>query len=336
MHCIIQALNANYLVRTTLRSLSRKDEVLSMLKAGNATNLSNLSFITADLTSDENWNEAVKDCTYILHVASPFPKVQPKNEEELIKPAKEGTLRVLKAARTEGVRRVVLTSSFGAIGYGHKNRDASKPFTEEEWTDPEGGNVTAYLKSKTIAERAAWDFINSSENEEQGGKKKLELSVINPSAIFGPVVGPDTSPSIEIISRMMKGTMPGCPALNISIVDVRDAAELHLLAMTHPAANGERFICASPPLLRIKEISGVLKGKLGEKARKAPTISLPGFVLKILAIFDGEIRTVLPELGVKRVVDVSKARRLLGWDPRSNEEAVIATAESLVEFGLVD
>src|ERR1700733_12296612 len=212
-HTILQLLNAGHSVRTTVRDLKRESEVRAMLKQGGVQAGDRLSFIAADLQNDAGWASAVENCDHVLHVASPFPAYIPKHEDELIVPAREGALRVLRAARDAGVRRVVLTSSFAAIGYGREPRE--KPFDETSWTDPDSDGVLPYVKSKTLAERAAWDFIAN-----EGGA--LELSVVNPVAVFGPVLGPDYSPSILLIQRMMDGALPGVPRLYFGAVDVRD------------------------------------------------------------------------------------------------------------------
>src|SRR5689334_9630457 len=205
-HCILRLLEQGYTVRTTVRSLAREPEVRAMLAVGGAVHTDRLSFAAADLTRDAGWPEAVAGCDFVLHVASPFPPTQPKNEDELIIPAREGALRVLRAARDAGVKRVVLTSSFAAIGYGHPPTD--RPFTEEDWTNVDGGvSVSAYVKSKTLAERAAWDFI-----AREGGS--LELSVINPVGVLGPVLGSDNSTSIQMVQQLMSGAMPGLPNLS--------------------------------------------------------------------------------------------------------------------------
>ncbi|MGC1944765.1 MAG: aldehyde reductase, partial [Candidatus Acidiferrales bacterium] len=231
-HSIVQLLAAGHRVRTTVRSQKREGDVRAMLKEGGAEPGDRLSFIAADLEGDAGWREAAAGCEYVLHVASPFPQTVPKNEDELIVPAREGTLRVLRAARDAGVKRVVLTSSFAAIGYGHKAQQG--PFDETYWTDPGANDIAPYVKSKTLAERAAWDFI-----DKEGGNP--ELSVVNPVGVFGPVLSADYSTSILLVQRLMKG-MPGCPRLYFGVVDVRDVADLHIRAMTDPAAKGERFL----------------------------------------------------------------------------------------------
>ena len=222
-HTIVQLLDAGHSVRTTVRDLKREPEVRAMLKQGGAQAGDRLSFFAADLQSDAGWAAAVSDCDYVLHVASPFPASVPKHEDELIVPAREGALRVLRAARDAHVKRVVLTSSFAAIGYGHPPQSA--PFDETYWSDTAGKDVTAYVKSKTLAERAAWDFIARKGHD-------LQLSVVNPVAVFGPVLGPDYSTSVLLIQRLMSGAVPGSPRLSFGVVDVRDVADLHIRAMT--------------------------------------------------------------------------------------------------------
>src|SRR5215469_6500314 len=252
-HCILALLNAGYRVRTTVRSLKREGDVRAMLKVGGVDAGERLSFVEADLMSDAGWPAAVAGCGYVLHVASPLPPSVPKHEDDLIVPARDGALRVLRAARDAGVKRVVQTSSFGAIGYGHKVREA--PFDETDWTDVNGGDVIAYSKSKTLAERAAWDFIA----KEGGG---LELAVVNPVGVFGPVLGPDYSASILMVQRLMDGALPGCPKLYFGAVDVRDVADLHLRAMTQPAAKGERFLATAGDFLTMQGIAQVLKSRM--------------------------------------------------------------------------
>jgi nucleoside-diphosphate-sugar epimerase len=234
-------------------------------------------------------------------------------------------LRVLKAARDAHVTRVVFTSTCGAIYYGHPPQTA--PFDETSWTDINGGEMSAYVKSKAIAERAAWDFMKA-----EGGA--LELSVVNPSGIFGPVLGTDFSSSIELVKRLMDG-MPGCPKLYFGVVDVRDVADLHIRAMTNPAANGERFIAVSGNVMSMLDIATVLKARLGQDAKKVPTRQLPNWVVRLAARFDPGMRTLLPMLGKIRNATSAKAERVLGWKPRSREDAIVATAESLLHFGIV-
>jgi nucleoside-diphosphate-sugar epimerase len=328
-YCIIALLTAGYKVRTTIRSLSKQSDVTKMLQTGGVPDslLTNLSFAAADLTKDDGWAEAVSGCTYVLHVASPLPPGAPKHEDDLIIPAREGTLRVLRAAKSAGVKRVVVTSSFSAIGYGHPPQ--GKPFNEETWTNLTRGDVSPYHTSKTLAERAAWDFVESEDG------KGLELAVVNPAAIFGPVLGSDFSATIIIIQRLLDGDFPGCPQISFGVVDVRDVASLHLLAMTHEKAAGERFLAISPPSMTIQEMAVSLKERLPEVARKAPTRVLPNFVLRIVGLWDKEVALITGELGLVRDATNEKAKTILGWNPRSREDALVATAESLVKFGLL-
>ena len=325
-HCILQLLAAGHPVRTTVRNLKREGDVRAMLKQGGAEPGERLSLIAADLEDDAGWPEAVAGCEYVLHVASPFPPNIPKHEDELIVPAREGALRVLRASRDAGVKRVVLTSSFAAIGYGHKPQNT--PFNETSWTNPAGDDVRPYVKSKTLAERAAWDFIA----KEGGG---LELSVVNPVGVFGPVLGSDYSTSILLVQRLMDGAIPGCPRLDFGVVDVRDVADLHIRAMNNPAAKGERFLAIAGDFMSMLDIAKVLKARLGASAKRVPTRQLPNWVVRIAAMRDPAVKQILPELGKAKNATNEKAKRLLGWAPRSNEEAIVATAESLVRLELL-
>jgi nucleoside-diphosphate-sugar epimerase len=325
-HSILQLLAAGHQVRTTVRSLKREGDVLAMLKEGGAEPGNSLSFVAADLEKDAGWEQAVAGCEYVLHVASPFPAGIPAHEDELIIPAREGALRVLRASRDAGVKRVVLTSSFAAIGYGQKPQKA--PFDETSWTNPAGDDVRPYVKSKTLAERAAWDFI-----AKEGGR--LELSVVNPVGVFGPVLASDYSTSILLVQRMMDGKVPGCPRLHFGVVDVRDVADLHIRAMTHPAAKSERFIAVAGDFMSILDIAKVLKARMGASAAKVPTFQLPNWVVRLAAMRDPAVRQIVPELGKRKNATSEKARRLLGWAPRSNEQSIVSTAESLVRLGLL-
>jgi dihydroflavonol-4-reductase len=325
-HCILQLLNAGYRVRTTVRSMNREPEVRSMLKTGGVEAGERLSFVEADLGSDARWDDAVGNCTHILHVASPTPLKAFRHEDEMIIPAREGVLRVLRAARNAGVTRVVLTSAFGAIVYGHKPR--LTPFTEKDWTNTTG-KVPPYQKSKTLAERAAWDFIR----EEGGG---LELSVVNPVTVLGPVLGPDYSHSIHLVKNLMTGSMPGCPKINSAFVDVRDVADLHLRAMTHPAAKGERFIATAGGSIWLVELARMLKRVTGDSAGRVSAKELPNIFLRLAGLKDPLVKSMVPLLGLVMNTTNEKAVRMLGWSPRPVEEALKATAESLVRLGLVE
>jgi dihydroflavonol-4-reductase len=324
-HCILVLLEAGYRVRTTVRSLAREAEVRQHLKAGGAEPGDRLSFVAADLGVDDGWTGAAAGCTYVLHGASPTPTGEQSSEEDWIGPAVGGNLRVLRAARDTGVKRVVLTSAFGAICAGHKAM--KRPFDETDWSDLTAGDVWLYQKSKTLSERAAWDFIA----REGGG---LELSAINPTAVLGPVLGADYSHSIRLIKNLMEG-QPGCPKINCGFVDVRDVADLHLRAMTDPAAKGERFLAISGDSMWMIEVANVLRQRLGANARRVPKRVLPNWVVRLGALADPAMRGAVPLLGRNMNATGEKAMRLLGWTPRPREEAIVAAAESLIRFGLL-
>jgi nucleoside-diphosphate-sugar epimerase len=327
-HCLIQLLAAAHETRATVRDLKREGDVRAMLRQGGARDAGErLALFRADLNADAGWSEAVAGCDYVLHVASPFPSTVPKDENELIAPARDGALRVLKAARDAGVKRVVMTSSFVAVGYGAP-KDRTAIFTEDDWTNLNDPSVQAYGKSKTIAERAAWDFI-----AREGGQ--LELAVVNPTLIFGPVLGSDMSSSIVLVRRLLDGSLPGCPDLWFGVVDVRDVADLHIRAMTDPAARGERFLATAGDFVSVREIAGMLKDGLGAAARKVSSRRLPSWLVRMVGLFDPQVKGIVPELGKRKNASNEKARRLLGWAPRSPREAVLATARSLSELELV-
>ncbi len=330
VHTILQLLAAGHQVRTTVRNLKREPEVRAMLKQGGVSaeiaDSDRLIFVAADLMDDAGWPEAVAGCEFVHHIASPFPSTVPNDENELIRPAREGSLRVLRASRNAGVKRVVLTSSFAAIGYGHTEQ---KPvFTEEDWSDPNGPDIQPYAKSKTLAERAAWDFIAG----EGGG---LELSVVNPVGVFGPVLGSDLSTSLLIIQRLMDGALPGLPRLYFGAVDVRDVADMHLRAMIHPHAKGERFLAVTGDFLSFLDIARILRRRMGEAGSRVPTRQLPDFLVRLASLRDRAIKLILPELGKKKNATSAKAQQVLGWKPRSVEDSVVASAESLLKLGLL-
>jgi nucleoside-diphosphate-sugar epimerase len=326
VHCILQLLNAGYRVRTTVRSQAREGEVRAMLASAGAAPAETLSFTAADLESDAGWPVAAAGCAFVLHVASPFPAGAPKHEDELIVPARDGALRVLRAARDAGVKRVVLTSSFAAVGYGHA--PTHRRFSEMDWTDPTGRRLGAYVKSKTLAESAAWDFI-----ARDGGA--LELAVVNPVVVFGPVLGPDFSTSVQLLRLLMDGRLPRCPRLSFGIVDVRDVADLHLRAMVNPAAKGERFLAVAGENMSIQEISLLLRARMGKAAARAPTKVVPDWMVRLASLFNPALAQVVSELGKIKSISNEKARRVLSWSPRSNADAIVATAESLLRLGLL-
>jgi len=325
-HVILQLLEAGHNVRTTVRSLAKEPAVRDTLAKAGAKNLDRLTFVAADLNQDAGWAEAVAGCDYVQHVASPFPLAQPRDENDLIRPAVDGTLRVLRAARDAGIKRVVLTSSFAAIGYGHGDQAAA--YTEADWTNVDGPAVQPYMKSKTLAERAAWDFV---EREGNG----LELAVVNPVGIFGPVLNEDLSTSIEIIKRMLEGGLPGAPRLYFGVVDVRDVAGMQIKAMTAPEAKGERFLAVAGDPVSIYDMSVILQQGMGEKAAKAKLRQMPDWLIRVMALFNPLAREAAPRVGIRSAASNAKARELLGWQFRSNEEAIVASGESLIKLGIV-
>lgn len=324
IHAILQLLEQGYSVKTSLRSLAKKQEVLQMLTNGGISDFSRLRFVEADLLQDHNWDEAVRGCTYVLHIASPIFLRLPRNEDEMIRPAVAGTRRVLQAARDAGVKRVVMTSNFGAVGYSHK--DPRRPITEDSWTDPNEKGLSAYNKSKVLAEQAAWAFM-----DREGGE--MELAVINPMGIFGPALNGKLSSGFELLRNILNGSMKALPRLTLGIVDVRDVADLHIRAMTNPAAKGQRFLALAGGTLSLPEIAALVKARMPAAAEKASTKVMPDWLLRLAALLNAKARAIAPMLGVHRNASNEKARRLLGWQPRSNEEAILATVESLLTFG---
>ena len=325
IHTILQLLQKGYKVKTTLRNLNRQNEVLEILKNEGISQFENLEFVEADLTRNDNWEEATKGCTYVLHVASPFPSTEPKNPDDVIIPAKQGTLRVLKAAKNAGVKRVVMTSSFGAIGYSIDPKNHI--FTEEDWTDPNAANTT-YIKSKTLAELTAWDFIKNEGD-------KMELTVINPVGIFGPVLGKDFSSSIQMVEQLMNGKMPATPNVSFGIVDVRDVADIHIKAMTSPKAKGQRFLVTSDVITSLPEIAKILRSQPNEFAKRVTKKVFPDWLVKVLSIFKPELKQVASQLGKVKVLSNEKAKTVLNWQPRSKETIVADTAKSLIKYRLV-
>jgi len=324
LHTIIQLLQQGYKVRGTLRTLSREAEVRETISKVVQAN-DQLEIISADLEQDAGWNEAMKDVEYVLHLASPFPLFEPKHEDELIIPAVQGTLRVLRAAHKAKVKRVVQVSSNAAISSGHNGEH--KTFTEDDWSKLE--NIGAYPKSKTLAERAAWDFINGQENI-----NKLELVTINPPLILGPIPNKNFRTSVELIRTYMLGQVPGVGRIKMGIVDVRDVAAAIILAMKTPEAAGNRFIC-SGGVLWLKEIADILHKEYGKRGYKIPTLQFPSFVVRLVALFDKRIALVTNSLDWDYELSSEKAKRILNWQPRTYEEAILSMAESLIEQGLV-
>ncbi len=324
-HCLLQLLREGHRVRATVRDRAREPALRALLARHGAPADAALEVCVADLEHDAGWVAAAAGCERVLHLASPFPAAEPRHEDELIVPAREGALRVLRAAREAGVRRVVLTSSFAAVGYGHAAREAA--FDERDWTVLDG-RVPAYVKSKTLAERAAWDFIA----REGGG---LELATVNPVGVFGPVLGPDYATSVLLVRRLLDGQAPGCPRLWFGAVDARDVADLHLRAMREPAAAGERFLAVAGDFLSVREIALALRQGMGRAAARVPTRTLPDWLVRLVGRFDPAVGAIAPDLGKRRNATSAKAQALLGWSPRPAEEAILATGESLLRLGLL-
>ena len=322
---IVHLLELGYRVRTTVRSHSRESTVRTAV-AGQVDLEDRLSFSVADLLNDDGWSDAVGGCNYVIHVASPMGQGEPK--ADLLRPAREGAIRVLKAARHAGVRRVVLTSSTVAAKPSPKRgEDLSAATNESTWTDPEEKGLSAYARSKTLAERAAWEFA-----EQTTGT--LEMTTILPGMVLGPVMTGTVSGSVELISRMLTGKVPALPRIGFSVVDVRDLAALHVQAMRAPEAAGQRFLGVGD-FLWMEDMAKLLRDNLGQQASKVPIRRLPDFILRLAAVFQYEARFMAPMLGQRTHFDVSKAATLLDWHPRPASEVVLACASDLIRQHLV-
>ncbi|WP_454197453.1 SDR family oxidoreductase [Nocardia sp. Marseille-Q1738] len=323
-HVIAELLEHGYAVRATVRDLGATGKRAHLVELAERTG-GDLEFTQADLDRDDGWAAAVSGCTEVMHVASPFPATPPDDERELIDTAVEGTLRVLRAcAAAGGVRRVVLTSSIAAIVSGHAT-DALR--TEADWTVVE--RSPAYQKSKTLAERAAWDLVGK-----LPAGDAFELVVVNPGMVLGPVLSAVTSTSHEPVRRLLARDMPGTPRVGWAPVDVRDLAVAHRLALETPEAAGNRYICAGEHLW-MDEIARILAGEFGPRGFRVPTRRLPNWVVRAVAIFDKGVRLTLPALGRTELLSAEKARRELGWTMRPVRETVLDTAESLLQHGIV-
>ena len=319
---IRQLIEQGWTVRTTVRSLKREAEVRAWLKVDN----SRLSFFAADLTSDAGWAAAMAGCSHVVHMASPLPAGNVKDEDELIVPARDGALRALRFARDAGVTRLVMTSSVAAIwdGLGY-----NASFTEADWTDITTPTVSAYSKSKTIAERAARDWVAA-----EGGS--LEYCSVNPGLVLGPLLSTDFSPSLEAVRRVLAGSYPALPDIGFNLVDVRDVADLHIRALTAPDMSGERFMAvAQNNFVTLMEIAKTIRERLPEHAGKVPTRRMPGWVIRLIAIFDPAIRHFVNGLGQVRRAEPTHAMSVLGWAPRPTGDSIVDTAKSLIEFGVV-
>jgi nucleoside-diphosphate-sugar epimerase len=308
-------------VNTTVRSLKREDEVRGWLQVDN----SKLRFFAADLENDAGWAEAMAGCSHVAHVASPFPLDVPRHADDLVIPAREGALRALRFAKRAGVGRFVLTSSMAAIAYGHSH--GRQLYNESDWTNLANPGVMPYPRSKTVAERAARDWVAA-----EGGA--MEFASVNPAAVFGPLLSDDLSTSIELVKQLLEGKVPMCPDIGFGIIDVRDVADLHYRALTAPGIRDERYVC-SGPFLKMIDVANILTANLGDKAKKVPTRRMPDWLLKLFALFRPELKQLVAELGNVRGGDSNHAMTALGWTMRTPEDAILATANSLIERGIV-
>lgn len=320
--CVVELLRRGYAVRTTVRNAA-KEPALRAAIASEVEPAGRLTICVADLKRDEGWAEAVAGCDRVLHVASPIGTESPRDPEALIAPAREGTLRVLRAATRARVARVVLTSSGAACSPAPNDPDGT--YDEARWADPDARGVTAYRRSKILAERAAWDFM-----AEHGAT--TSLTTILPAWVLGPVLMTEALGSVQLIERLLTGALPGVPDLGFNVVDVRDVAELHVRAMTAPEAAGQRFL-ASGDFLWTAEVAEILRGGLGDRARKVPRRRLPSFVLRAASLFEPALKNITPMLGHRHDVTSTKAQRTLGWAPRSASACILDCAQSLLAHG---
>jgi len=321
-----QLLAAGWQVHATLRDLSREPAMRQLLGADRGEAREQLRCFKADLLADDGWAEAAAGCSHLAHLASPLPPGVPRDANELIVPARDGALRALKAARDAGVRRVVMTSSVAAISYGHG--PGEHHFTEDDWTRLEAPGIPPYVQSKTIAERTARDWVA----REGGG---LEFCTVNPSVVLGPVASADYSASVLIVRSLLEGRLPALPNIGFGIVDVRDVAELHWRALTAPRSMADERFIACGGFLWLREIAAILRAELGEAARRVPTLTLPDWSVRLLARVSPTVRAAASELGSARHQDSSHAREVLGWVPRPQREAIVATAKDLIAMGVV-
>ncbi|MEM8918945.1 MAG: NAD-dependent epimerase/dehydratase family protein [Pseudomonadota bacterium] len=319
---VIQRLLAEgWTVHTTIRNLEREAEVRQRFPdAGD-----NLKFFQADLMHDEGWAAAMAGCTHVAHIASPIAAATPKHEDDLIVPAREGALRALRFASEAGVKRFVQTSSMAAVAYGMDRGE--KTFDENDWTDITHPDAHAYVKSKTISERAARDWMAHHPTE-------MEYCSVNPGMVLGPVTDADFSASVLAIQQIMDGAMPMAPDIAYPLVDVRDVADLHVKALTAESIEGDRFLAAGPTLTFL-DMSLVLHDKLGEKARKAPKRKMPDWLVSIMAIFNSDVRGIKTEIGKMRLVKGTHSQDKLGWQMRPVEDTIVDTANSLIDHGVV-
>tara|TARA_B100001173_G_C16015549_1_gene559582 strand:+ start:712 stop:1722 length:1011 start_codon:yes stop_codon:yes gene_type:complete len=320
-HCAVELLKNGYSVRGSLRDLSKSEETIKAIKKEITPN-DNLDFCKLDLLKDDGWDEAMKGCQYVLHVASPYINFEPKDENLYIKPALEGTNRALKAAKKAGVKRFIVTSSMVAM---MGDADKSINLNHKSWTNLKAKNVTAYMKSKTLAEKSAWEFI---ENQKDG--KKMELVVINPGPVFGPTLsGNLDGASMVLFKKMIEGKMPMVPKAALNMSDVRDIAKIHMLALENKNANGKRFIVTTEKPYKFQELAQILKSN---GYNKVSTIQAPNFLLKFLGNFDREARSMRGVIGKTYNADVSSTMNTFNWKPIGIKKTVLDTAESINKF----
>ena len=328
-HCIIKLIASGYDVRATVRDLGRTNKLNQTISNGlekyEGTQDLSIDWKVANLVEDDGWEDAIQGCDYVLHVASPVAMELPKNEDEMIRPAVDGTMRVLKAASKAGVKRVVITSSVASVMYG---TDKQGTFNEDDWTDASNKTTNVYAKSKTLAEQAAWKFIE----EDTSG---MELSTVLPSMVFGPILEEDFGVSVGAVIDMMNGKYPIVPDWDMGVVDVRDVASLELLAMTKPEAAGKRFVCSADNIL-MKDQNEYLIGLYPDLAKRIPTRVPPNWFIKFLSLFMPALKMTAEGIGKVRNLDSARAKETLGWKPRSAKEAIKSAAESAYEFGLID
>lgn len=318
---IRQLVAEGWMVHTTIRDLAREGTVRQLLAVDN----SRLRFFAADLMHGAGWAEAMAGCSHAAHVASPVPTRTIKDADELIMPARDGALRALRAAKAAGVRRFVMTSSVAAVSYG---RGAGvHTFTEDDWSDLTRPGITAYTRSKTIAERAARDWV-----AQQGDG--IEYCSINPSVVLGPVWSGDYSASVTLVKRLLDGSLRACPDIGFGVVDVRDVADLHVRALRAPDMAGERFI-ASGPFLKLREIANILRARLGAEAHQVTTRDVPDWLVRVAALFNPLAKAAVNELGSVRNQDASHAKAVLGWQTRPVEQSIVDTARCLIDLGIV-
>jgi dihydroflavonol-4-reductase len=320
---IRQLLAKGWVVHGTVRNVAKSETGLRA-RLGNP-GADQFRLFAAELMNDAGWPEAMQGCTHVAHVASPIPAQAPKHEDDLIVPAREGTLRALRFAKAAGVTRFVQTSSTAAVIYGVDRGEYT--FDESHWTNINHPDAYPYVKSKTLAERAARDWVAA-----EGGA--MEFVSVNPGMVLGPVDSGDFSASVELVSQLLSGAMPMAPNLGFPIVDVRDIAALHVLALETPGLAGERFLGAGEFLTAL-QIAGVLRARLGEQARKTPTRPMPDWVVNILALFNPEVRGIKTEIGKTRHVDARHAKDRLGWTMRAVEDTIADCGTSLIAHGVV-